>query len=228
MAPYYVTLRLPGQSGEEFALLSPFSLRQKENMSALFAARCDGGHYGERILYRFPASRTVYGPEQVAKRIRSDAKISPYLSLNDQKGSSVVFGSMLIVPMERSLLYVQPLYVKAATGGGGSASIPELKQIVVAFENRIAMETTLSAALADLFGGESAPTAPETAGGGPPASGGGAATATRALVIEAGGQYDRAQAALRRGDFAAYGKEITALGQTLRQLREREGGDQKR
>ena len=223
MAPYYLLLRLPNQKTEEFALVSPFTSRSRENMVSLLAARCDGDHYGERVLYRFPASRVVYGPQQVNKRIRSDSKISPYLSLNDQKGSRVLFGSLLVVPVEQSLLYVQPLYVKAAGATGdanspnGQHSIPELKQVVVAFENRIAMEPTLPAALADLFGPD------ERASDGPAATQADGqtvgATTTAALVAQASKEYDRAQAALRAGDFAGYGRQSKALGETLKRLR---------
>jgi hypothetical protein len=226
MPPYYITLRLPGAKAEEFVLLSPFTPRERQNMIALLAARCDDPAYGDLVLYRFPASRTVFGPEQVGKRLRSDAKISPFLSLNDQKGSRVLFGSMLVVPVERSLLYVQPVYVKARNSGdtddaSANGSIPELKQVVVAFENRIAMEPTLPAALASLFGGNASGPAPiGRAGSGTPTPPGD----MRNLARRAGEQYDRAQALLRAGDFAGYGRESKALGETLRQLRERVGG----
>ena len=223
MPPSYVTLRLPGSLNAEFVLLSPFTPRDRQNMVALLVARCDAAHYGERVLYRFPASRTVYGPEQVGKRIRSDSKISPYLSLNDQKGSRVLFGSMLIIPIERSLLYVQPLYVKAQTGDSTdkSGSIPELKQVIVAFENRIAMEPTLPAALADLFGegASGTPATPATTTP-PPATGSTGAKDTAALIREAGDHYDRAQTAQRAGDWATYGAENKALGAILQRLRD--------
>jgi uncharacterized membrane protein (UPF0182 family) len=217
LAPYYVMTRLPGEKHEEFALLSPFTPRDRQNMVGLLAARCDGDNYGKRILYRFPTSRTVYGPEQVGKQIRSDSKISPYLSLNDQKGSRVIFGSMLIVPIEKSLLYVQPVYVKAQTSDV-SGSIPELKQVIVAFDNRIAMEPTLAASLTDLFGAgrAAAPATSTPAVAAPPV---GPAATVPALIQQAGAEYDRAQAALRAGDFAAYGRESGALGKTLEQLR---------
>jgi hypothetical protein len=225
MAPYYVTLRLPEETANEFALVTPFSQRQRENMSAMLAARCDGDHYGEVILYRFPASRTVYGPEQVGKRIRSDGKVSPYLSLNDQKGSKVRFGSMLVVPVEKSLLYVEPLYVKADTGPGANTSIPELKQVVVAFEDRIAMEPTLGAALTDLFGASASatPAEPPALAGEPASTSSGASGAASptlvGLIDAAGAQYDHAQDDLRHGDFASYGRDIQTLGATLHRLR---------
>ena len=225
MAPYYVILRLPGEKTEEFALVSPFTPRDRENMVSLLTARCDGAAYGQKVLYRFPASRLISGPQQVGKRIRSDSKISPYLSLNDQKGSTVLFGSMLIVPIEQSVLYVQPLYVKASGAGNadmGTNSIPELKQVVVAFENRIAMEPTLPAALADLFGAGTPGTTP-AAPTGPAPTGGAVPTSSAALIEQAGAQYEKAQAALRAGDFAEYGRQSKALGETLKALRGAKG-----
>ena len=245
MDPYYMLLRLPDAQAEEFVLMSPFTPRRRENMIALFTARNDGDNYGKRTLYRFPSSRTLFGPQQVGRRIRSDRKISPYISLVDQRGSRVLFGSMLVVPIETSLLYVQPLYVKAqlhnrddsgkndtaavtASAGSNSSSdpalsLPELKQVVVAYENRIAMQPTLPAALAELFGAakQAAPAAKTAT----PAQGAGKAmTASAAALIEqASQQYDRAQKTLRAGDFTAYGKEIKALGDTLRRLRVQTG-----
>ena len=222
LAPYYLMTRLPGQSKEEFALLSAFTPRDRQNMIGLLAARSDGAAYGQKILYRFPASRTVNGPEQIGKQIRSDSKISPYLSLNDQKGSHVLFGAMLIVPIEKSLLYVQPLYVKAQTASADAAgSIPELKQVVVAFGNRIAMEPTLPAALTDLFGASDAtPTTKPNMPNAPTNPAAPAAAMSQAALIEqAGHQYDQAQAALKAGDFAGYGRQSKALGETLGRLR---------
>lgn len=233
MAPYYMLLRLPGETKEEFVLLSPFTPRSRENMIALFAARSDGEHYGKRVLYRFPTTRTVFGPQQVGRRIRSDNKISPYLSLVDQKGSRVLFGSMLVVLVEKSLLYVQPLYVKAQynpmegqetrsvavrAASGASQSLPELKQVVVAYENRIAMQPTLEAALADLFGSRSSEGEKGTSAASEEPDGTSAAT-TAVLIERASAQYERAQKALRAGDFSTYGRETQALGATLRRLR---------
>ncbi len=226
VSPYYVIMRLPGQSDEEFLLLSPFTPRNKGILSALLAARCDGDKLGELILYRFPTTRTVYGPEQIGLRVRQDSQISQNLSLWNQQGSRVLFGNLLVVPIERSLLYVQPLYLKAQTGqdsdpaataaGPRGGSIPELKRVIVAFENRIAMEPTLDAALARLFS-KDVDAAPRQIGneGAKPS----AAASVNPLVEQANAQYARARTALRNGDFAAYGREINALGTTLERLR---------
>jgi uncharacterized membrane protein (UPF0182 family) len=230
VSPYYVIMRLPGQSDEEFLLLSPFTPRNKGILSALLAARCDGDKLGELILYRFPTTRTVYGPEQIGLRVRQDSQISQNLSLWNQQGSRVLFGNLLIVPIERSLLYVQPLYLKAQTGDASSdasavaagqrgGSIPELKRVIVAFENRIAMEPTLDAALARLFRDSGETAAPQTGGGSDEGAPPAAAASANPLVEQANAQYARARAALRQGDFATYGREINALGVTLERLR---------
>ena len=171
MPPYYVTTRLPGETSEEFALLSPFTPRDRQNMIGLFAARCDGDSYGEKILYRLPTSRTVYGPEQIGKRIRSDSKISPYLSLNDQKGSR----RAVRIDADRAggnKPALRPACVCQGADVGCRRVNPELKQVVVAFENRIAMEPTLPGALEDLFGVGGAETATPGAApsGSPPAA----------------------------------------------------------
>jgi len=233
--PFYTIMRLPGEKTEEFLLLTPFTPRNKGVLSALLAARCDGDRLGELVLYRFPTTRTVYGPQQVGLRILQDERISQNLSLWNQQGSRVLFGNMLIVPVERSLMYVQPLYLKAQTGtdasaslqagaASGSTSIPELKRVIVAFENRIAMEPTLEQALARLFGAGDPPAATAAAatgdeGGERPAATGATAAPAAPLIEQANAQYGRARAALRKGDFAAYGREIDALGQTLTRLR---------
>jgi uncharacterized protein len=215
MPPYYLLARLPGEKKTEFLALSTFTPRARENMIAFLVARCDGDRYGERVLYRLPLNRTIYGSEQISKRIRSDTRVSPYLSLVDQKGSRIRFGAVRVIPVETSLLFVQSLYVMGQTATaddnpprGMENAIPELKQVVVAYENRIAMAATLKAALAELL----APTDSEADD----------PTATlNALIERATAQYERAQTALKAGDFAGYGRESKALGDTLRRLRQR-------
>ena len=148
MEPYYTIMRLPGEKKEEFILLLPFTPNKKDNMIAWLAARSDPPHYGKLIAYNFPKAKLVYGPRQIDARIDQDSFISQQLSLWSQRGSSVIRGSLLAIPIERSLLYVQPLYLAAEKG-----SLPELKRIIVAHGNEIAMEETLERALAQVFGG---------------------------------------------------------------------------
>jgi uncharacterized membrane protein (UPF0182 family) len=187
-------------------------------MIAWMAARSDGPHYGKLIAYIFPKQKLIYGPRQIDARIDQDAFISQQLSLWSQRGSQVIRGSLLAIPIEQSLLYIQPLYLAAEKG-----SLPELKRVIVAFGNQIAMEENLEASLAQIFGGpgkgpvlarvEPAPAAP----GRPPAP----ETGVRGLVDQAWQQYGRAQDFLRQGNFAGYGEEIKRLEATLKALRER-------
>ena len=148
MDPYYTIMRMPGESREEFVLLMPFTPLRRDNMIAWLAARSDGPDYGRLVAFLFPKQRLVFGPRQIGARIDQDAVISQQLTLWSQRGSTVIRGSLLAIPVEESLLYVQPLYLAAEKG-----SIPELKRVIVAYGNQIAMGETLDAALQAIFGG---------------------------------------------------------------------------
>ena len=147
MTPRHMIMKLPGEKKEEYILMLPFTPRAKDNLSAWMVARNDGQQYGKLVVYRFPKDTLVFGPKQVIGRINQDAEVSRQISLWDQRGSAVIQGSLLTIPIEESLLYVRPLYLKADTG-----KIPELKRVIVAYENKIAMEETLEQGLARLFG----------------------------------------------------------------------------
>ena len=158
MAPYYIMMRLPGDPQAEFFLMLPMVPSQRENMIAWLAARCDPPDYGKLIVYEFPKEKLVYGPFQIEARINQNTKISQQISLWNQMGSRVIRGNLLVVPIENSILYVSPLYLRAETG-----QLPELKRVIAAYGDRVVMEETLPAALAALFE-ESAPaTAPPAA-----------------------------------------------------------------
>jgi uncharacterized membrane protein (UPF0182 family) len=212
----HIILRLPGEANEEFIYMTPFTPRGKDNLAAWMAARMDGANYGKLVAYRFPKQSLVYGPKQIANRINQETDISQQLTLWDQKGSSVIRGELLVIPINESLIYVQPLYLRAEGG-----TIPELKRVVVAHENRVAMAETLESGLATLFGGG--------AGAAPAPARATLATtdtatarvpnAAAGLLQEAQQHYDRAITAQRAGDWAAYGREIEELGKVLKQLR---------
>lgn len=214
----HIILRLPGETNPEFIYMTPFTPSGKDNLAAWMAARMDGANYGKLVAYRFPKQSLVYGPKQIANRINQETNISQQITLWDQKGSSVIRGELLVIPIEESLIYVQPLYLRAEGG-----AIPELKRVVVAHEDRVAMAETLEAGLAELFGA-GAPVRPAIAAAD-------SAAATRAptaatgvsaeLLRQAQQHYDRAIAAQRAGDWAAYGHEIDQLGVVLKQLRAR-------
>ncbi|HSC71925.1 MAG TPA: UPF0182 family protein [Candidatus Methylomirabilis sp.] len=198
MEPYYLILRLPGEPKEEFVLLIPFTPSKKDNLAAWLAARSDPPHYGKLVVYTFPKQKLIYGPRQIEARIDQDSFISQQLSLWSQRGSQVIRGNLLVVPIERSLVYVQPLYIAAEQG-----QLPELKRVIVGFGDRIVMEETLDGALARVFGGES-PRAAVEASPAPPA---GPEAEAKTLLDAADAAYTRASDELRR------------LGELLQQLR---------
>jgi len=149
MQPYYTIMKLPtSKEQEEYILMLPFTPRGKSNLSAWMVARSDGEHYGKLGVYTFPKQKLIYGPSQIVARINQDAEISRQISLWDQRGSSVIQGNLLVIPIEESLIYVRPLYLKADAG-----KIPELKRVIVGYEDNIAMEPTLEEALQKIFGG---------------------------------------------------------------------------
>ena len=212
----HIILRLPGEADPEFIYMTPFTPRGKDNLAAWMAARMDGANYGKLVVYRFPKQSLVYGPKQIVNRINQETSISQQVTLWDQKGSQVIRGELLVIPIRGSLIYVQPLYLRAEGG-----TIPELKRVVVALENRVAMAETLEQGLALLFGAAAPPratvAAADTTGTTRAAP---SATAVPAdLLRQAQEHYDRAIAAQRAGDWAAYGREIDQLGAVLRQLR---------
>lgn len=215
MDPYYTIMRLPGETKEEFILLLPFTPNKKDNMIAWLAARSDPPNYGKLTAFNFPKAKLIYGPRQINARIDQDSFISQQLSLWSQRGSSVIRGSMLAIPIEQSLLYVQPLYLAAEKG-----SLPELKRIIVAHGNSIAMEENLEAALARVFGGAArGPTeAKIPSGAGAPRE---IDSSLKTLAGRAYDHYTRAQELLRQGSFAGYGEEIKRLESVLKELRAR-------
>lgn len=149
MQPYYTIMKLPNKDHEEYILMLPFTPRGKSNLSAWMVARSDAEHYGKLVVYAFPKQKLVYGPSQITARINQDAEISRLISLWDQRGSKVIQGTLLVIPIEESLIYVRPLYLKAETGN----KIPELKRVIVGYEDQIAMEPTLEQALDKIFSG---------------------------------------------------------------------------
>jgi uncharacterized membrane protein (UPF0182 family) len=219
MEPYYTIMRLPSEAREEFILLTLFNPSRRDNMIAWLAARSDLPNYGRLVVYNFPKQKLVYGPRQIDARIDQDPVISQQLALWNQRGSTVIRGSLLAIPIDQSLIYVQPLYLAAAEQG----ALPELRRVIVAYGNQIAMEPTLEQSLARIFGGQTAALttpAPAAPAPGPTPAPGAArpaaalsSAAQRALEI-----YNRAQEALRRGDWAQYGAEQKRLEEALKAL----------
>jgi uncharacterized protein len=208
MAPYYTIMRLPGETKEEFVLLLPFTPNRRDNMRAWLAARSDPPHYGKLTALDFPKAKLVYGPKQIDARIEQDAFISQQLSLWGQRGQ-VIRGSLLAIPIEKSLLYVQPLFLAAEKG-----SLPELKRVIVAFGNQIAMEETLDQSLQRVFGGK--PTAEAT----PTPAVVKETLAEGSLARRALEHFSRSQEFLRQGNWAGYGEEQKRLEALLRDMQQ--------
>jgi uncharacterized membrane protein (UPF0182 family) len=224
MQPYYTIMRLPGEQEPEFIQMLPFTPRRRDNLAAWLVARSDGEHYGKLRVFEFPKQKLVFGPRQVVARIAQDQVISPQITLWNQQGSQVIWGTLMVIPIEESLIYVRPLYLRASGG-----RIPELTRVIVAYQNQIVMEETLDAALARIFGGgggarpaSSAPTGATAAAPSatPPAGADAADRTMETLAGEARGHYERAIEAQRAGDWAKYGEEIRLLGQALERMRQ--------
>jgi len=228
--PYYVVLQLPGETDPEFALIQPFTPNNKDNLIAWLAAGSDGPNYGELIVYRFPKQQLIFGPLQIEARIDQDPEISSQISLWNQSGSEVIRGNLLVLPVENSLLYVEPLYLQAENG-----EIPELKRVILASGNRIVMEETLAGALEALFEGEAplftaadTPVSSEVSGSDikvstteeTPPSTGSVSVDDRIseLALTASNHYEAAQAALQEGDWATYGAELDKMKEALDSL----------
>lgn len=209
MEPYYVTMKLPGEEAEEFILMQPFTPVGKQNMVAWLTARSDGEHYGKLLLYKFPKQELIYGPLQIEARIDQDPTISGQLSLWRQRGSQVIRGNLLVIPIGNSLLYVEPLYLQAETG-----RMPELKRVIAASGERLVMANTLEEALVTI-GGASVVTEEVEEGeeGVEPAG-------LHDLALSALEHYERAQEYLQEGNWAGYGAELEAMGRDLEKLEE--------
>ncbi|MGH7636828.1 MAG: UPF0182 family protein, partial [Gemmatimonadaceae bacterium] len=221
----HIVMRLPGERAPEFILMRPFTPRQKDNLAAWMVARNDGENYGNLRVYSFPRQSLVFGPAQIVNRINQDTEVARQISLWDQRGSEVIRGELLVLPIEESLIYVQPLYLRAQGG-----RIPELKRVIVAHESQVAMDSTLELGLARLFGESrllaAAAAEPVAASPTDPPAPVPTATArtdaqTAQLIRDANAAYERARAAQRGEDWAAYGTEMRRLGDLLRQLNAR-------
>ncbi len=207
MQPYYLITKLPGFQREEFILLLPFTPREKKNMIAWMAARNDMPQYGERIVYMFPKEKLVYGPMQIEARIDQNPEISQSFTLWSQSGSRVIRGNLLVIPVEDSLLYVEPIYLRAEQRD----AIPELKRVIVVYGDKITMQETLDEAIAVIFGGK-APERPVT-----PVEDTGT---TDELIQQAVGHYEKAQQFLKEGDLEGFGRELNKMGRILEKLKQ--------
>jgi uncharacterized protein len=207
MAPYYIVIRLPGEAQAEFFLMLPMVPSRRDNMIAWLAARCDPPDYGKLIVYEFPKDKLVYGPFQIEALINQNTDISQQLTLWNQMGSRVIRGNLLVIPIENSILYVSPLYLRAAEG-----QLPELKRVIAAYGDRVVMKETLAEALSALFDSGAAPRSPSSSMGTPLA----APTAEQAR--KALDHYNQAIERLKSGDWAGFGAQLDAMRGLLENL----------
>lgn len=213
MASYYVVLSLFESQEPEFILMLPFTPVGKKNMVAWLAARCDPGHYGELVLFKFSKQEVVYGPMQIEARIDQNPDISEQLTLWSQQGSRVIRGNLLVIPVRESLIYAEPLYLQAET-----SQLPELKRVLLSYGDTVIMEESLQSGLQALLGGElpaqmTVPITVEQPGAEPRTFEVPAAMAAQALAI-----YREAQGHLREGRWAEYGEAMQRLENMLEQL----------
>lgn len=200
MVPYYVLLRLPGEERLEFMLMTPMTPADRDNMIAWMGARSDAPHYGELLVYKLPKERLILGPLQIEAMIDQDTTISRQLSLWDQRGSRVIRGNLLVIPIDEALLYVEPVYLRAEEN-----DIPQLKRIIVSDGETLAMAPTLEASLRAVFGEELDDAGPPQAAAAAPDVDLGAARST----------LNAAEEALGRGDWQAFGRAMQELRRQL-------------
>jgi uncharacterized protein len=211
MRPYYLLMRVPGETEAQFVLIQPFTPLGRENMVAWMAARSDPGEeYGDVLAFQFPTGQNIDGPTQVFSRINQDARFSAERTLLSQGGSEVLFGDFLVIPIDDGLLYVQPVYVRS----NQTNAIPELKRVVVVNGGRVGIGTTLSEALTDSLSGEVV----EPDGEEPPT--GSVQQQIQDLLAEAAAHFDAAQEALVAGDLATYQTEVDAAAEAVNQANE--------
>ena len=215
MAPYYIIMRLPGEQQAEFFLMIPMVPTRRDNMIAWLAARCDPPDYGKLIVYEFPKEKLVYGPFQIEARINQNTEITQQLTLWNQMGSRVIRGAnLLVIPIENSILYVSPLYLRAEHG-----HLPELKRVIASYGELVVMKETLAEALSALFTEPTAASAPGAAAG-TPLTGAAADRAREALD-----HYNQAIERLKSGDWAGFGKELDAMRGLLEEMSRQSSGN---
>jgi uncharacterized membrane protein (UPF0182 family) len=215
MQPNFVLMNLPGEAGLEFVEILPFTPANRNNLIGWIAGRSDGAHYGTSVVYDFPKSKLVDGPQQIESRIDQNAQLSGQLTLWNQQGSHVRRGSLLVIPCGRALLYAEPIYLQAER-----SPMPELRLVVLALQDRLAYAPTFEAALASLFGSETsslssveAPrTAPEAGGAPKPAED------LNALIAQAGKDFSEYQRLTSEGKLGDAGQKLDDLKRVLDKL----------
>ena len=217
----HIVMRLPEEQNAEYIYMVPFTPRGKDNLAAWMAARNDGDEYGKLRVYRLSRQSLAFGPQQVVNRINQNTEVSQQLTLWDQRGSQVIRGDLLVIPIEEALMYVQPIYLRAEGG-----RIPELKRVVVAYQNRVVMRETLDEGLTEMFGGATGRRMLTPAIAADTTTEAGSATGDprlATLLNQARRHYDTALQAQRDLNWARYGEEMRRLGEILERVSGRTG-----
>ena len=205
----YVVMKLPGETKEEMILLDYFNMKSKPNMVALFGARMDNENYGKMVIYKFPPQKTIDSPELFKQNVNQDTTISKELSLWNKEGSEVIFGDTIIVPINNSLLYIEPMYLRAS----GKSSIPEVKRIIVSYSDKMILADSVNSALEQLFNYKD--TGSQTGNN----TGGAATTVTNPEKLQqAKTLYEKALESQKNGDWSKYGDYIKQLGDVINEL----------
>jgi uncharacterized membrane protein (UPF0182 family) len=225
MKPNFVLMKLPGGTGEEFVEILPFTPANRNNMIGWMAGRSDGDAYGTAVVYDFPKTRLIDGPQQIEARIDQNAQLSGQLTLWNQQGSHVLRGSLLVIPTGSALLYAEPIYLQAQ-----QSPMPELRLVVLALQDKLAYGTTFEAALGSLFGGQTStlnaadtpqPTTPQATAANVAATPGTAPAPmedTHALIVEASRDFDDYQRLTSAGKLGEAGQKLEALKAVLAKL----------
>ena len=216
----YIIMKLPDREKEEFVLMVPYTPREKDNMVSWLAALNDGDEYGKLVVYKFPKQKLVYGPMQIEKRIDQDTDISKELTLLDQQGSNIIRGNLLTIPIDNSLIFVEPIYLEST---GENRNLPEVKRVIVSYGNKIVMGESLQDSLNQIFDlkpeAEAEEEKPEDSEGlevnQPPATTGGT---PQELIKRANTLFNQAEKAQQNGNWGEYGQRLEELKETLRQL----------
>jgi uncharacterized membrane protein (UPF0182 family) len=219
MSPNFVLMKLPGGTSEEFVEILPFTPANRNNLIGWIAGRCDGANYGTAVVYDFPKTRLIDGPQQIEARIDQNAQLSGQLTLWNQQGSHVLRGSLLVIPSGKALLYAEPIYLQAQ-----QSPMPELRLVVLALQDKLAYGTTFQAALSSLFGGEAsslnasaeapAPTQAASNNAAPNAAG----TDVKGLIAEASKDFDEYQKLTSQGKMGEAGQKLEELKGVLAKL----------
>ena len=205
--PYYLVTKLPGEEKESFVLMMPFSPTNKDNMIGWMAVKCDPDQYGEFVVYKLPKDKTIYGPMQIESRIDQDTEISESLTLWGQVGSRVIRGNLMIIPIEDSLVYVEPIYLQAE-----QSQLPELKRVVLAYDDTVTMSQNLNKAIDDVFGVSFESVKEESSLTIQP-------TAEKSILTQLFETYDRLKLSLKNLDFKSFGLQFDHVDNLMNELK---------